>query len=151
MIDGVKIIECKKHADNRGFLCEVAKRSQFPNFDWKQTNFTVAHPEVIKAFHWHKKQTDLWFCVSGNIEAVLYDRRPESSTKGETQTVILGEHNSAALLIPQGVAHGYRVLGNASAGLIYLVDQEYDSKNPDEERIAHDDAEIGFNWKTKPR
>ena len=150
MIEGVKILECKKHADNRGFLCEVTKKSQIKDFDWRQTNFTVAHPGVIKAFHWHKKQTDLWFCVSGNIEAVLYDLRDNSKTKGETQSIILGEHNSAVLLIPKGVAHGYRVLGNNSAGLIYLVDQEYDPKNPDEERISHDDNTINFDWTTKP-
>ena len=151
MIQGVQILECKKHADDRGFLCEVAKKSRLKDFDWKQTNFTVAHPDVIKAFHWHKKQTDLWFCISGNIQAVLYDRREDSPTNGETQTVILGEHNFVALLIPQGVAHGYRVLGNSPAGLVYLVDQEYDPANPDEERIAYDDKNIGFSWKTKPR
>jgi dTDP-4-dehydrorhamnose 3,5-epimerase len=63
----------------------------------------------------------------------------------------LGEFHSAAILIPVGVAHGYRVLGNSPAGLIYLVDAEYDSTNPDEGRIDFDDKEIGFDWKTEPR
>jgi dTDP-4-dehydrorhamnose 3,5-epimerase len=151
MIEGVQIFDCKRNADNRGFLTEVARASRVPGFVWKQTNFTVAHPDVIKAFHWHKKQTDLWYCVTGNIQTVLFDRREDSSTKGETQTVIQGEHNSVAVLIPQGVAHGYRVLGEKEAGLVYLVNQEYDPANPDEERIAHDDPKINFDWETKPR
>jgi dTDP-4-dehydrorhamnose 3,5-epimerase len=151
MITGVQIFPLQRHADNRGYLCEVAKSSRLPKFKFQQMNFTVAHPGVIKAFHWHKKQRDLWFCTSGNIEAVLYDQRPNSDTKGQTQTIALGEHNCAALLIPVGVAHGYRVLGNTPAGLVYLVDQEYDPKKPDEERIPHDDPEIGFDWSTKPR
>ena len=151
MIDGVKVVEVRKHADDRGFLCEVARSSQFPDFKWKQTNYTLAHPGVIKAFHWHKKQADLWFCVSGNIETVLYDRREGSKTAGETQIITMGEHNPAAVFIPQGVVHGYRVLGESAAGLVYLVDQEYDSGNPDEERIPHDDETIGFDWNTKPR
>lgn len=151
MINGVKIFECKRFADNRGFLTEITKASQIPEFTWKQTNFTVAHPGVIKAFHWHKLQSDLWFCVSGNIEAVLYDRREDSKTFGETQAIAMGEFNSVAVLIPQGVAHGYRVLGKKSAGLVYLVDQEYNPAKPDEERIPHDDAKIGFNWNTLPR
>jgi dTDP-4-dehydrorhamnose 3,5-epimerase len=151
MIQDVQVIEIKKFADNRGFLSEVWRSSSLPKFKAKQMNFTVAHPGVIKAFHFHKKQQDLWFCASGNIEAVLYDCREKSPTFGETQTVAMGEFNSVALLIPVGVAHGYRVLGNTSAGLIYLVDQEYDPKNPDEGRIDFDDEEIGFNWQTKPR
>lgn len=151
MIQGVKIFECKRFADNRGFLLEIVKAAQVPEFDWKQTNFTVAHPEVIKAFHWHRKQTDLWFCVSGNIETVLYDRREDSPTHREIQTVAMGEFNPVAILIPSGVVHGYRVLGTISAGLVYLVDQEYDPTKPDEERIPYDDGEIGFNWQTLPR
>jgi len=151
MIKGVKIIECVQHADNRGFLTEVAKKSQLPEFEWKQTNFTVAHPNVIKAFHWHQHQFDLWFCTSGNIEAVLFDRRGNSPTQGETQTVILGEYHYASLLIPSGVAHGYRVVGNKPAGLIYLVSNEYNPANSDEERIPFDDPKIGFDWVTQPR
>lgn len=151
MIAGVQIKKINRFADNRGYLAEVARASEFPTFTWRQTNFTVAHPGVIKAFHYHKKQQDLWFCVSGNLEAVLYDRRPDSPTFGQTQTVVLGEMSCASLLIPVGVAHGYRVLGNEPAGLVYLVDQEYDSTAPDEERIPHDDPTIGFDWTTKPR
>ena len=125
MIEEVQIFEIKKLADNRGFLGEIWKNSQLANFKPRQINFTLAHPGIVKAFHFHKQQQDFWFCVSGNIEAVLFDRRKNSKTFGETQTVILGEHNFAGLLIPCEVAHGYRVLGNQPAGLIYLVDQEW--------------------------
>lgn len=151
MIKRVQISEIKKFADNRGFLAEIWKTSKLKNFEPQQLNFTLAHPGAVKAFHFHERQQDFWFCVSGNIEAVLFDRRKDSETFGETQTVILGEHNFAGLLIPREVAHGYRVLGNQPAGLIYLVDQKYDSANPDEGRIPFDDPEINFDWKTQPR
>ena len=114
-------------------------------------NFSVAHPGVVKAFHFHKRQQDFWFCASRNIEAVLFDRRKNSKTFGKTQTVILGEHNFAGLLIPREVAHGYRVLGKQPAGLVYLVDQGYNSANPDEGRIPYDSPEVNFDWQTKPR
>ncbi|MCF7845656.1 MAG: dTDP-4-dehydrorhamnose 3,5-epimerase family protein [Candidatus Peribacteraceae bacterium] len=151
MIEGVQIFEIKKHADDRGFLSELWRDSKVSKFTPKQANFTVAHPGVIKAFHFHKRQSDLWFCTSGNLEAVLYDLRKDSKTSGATQRIILGEHNSAAILIPPEVAHGYRVLGNEPAGLVYLVDQEYDPENPDEGRIPHDDQKIAFNWETQAR
>jgi dTDP-4-dehydrorhamnose 3,5-epimerase len=151
MISGVKIIANPCFADNRGFLIEAVKKSQLPDFEFRQMNFTVSHPGVIKAFHWHKKQIDLWFCVGGNLEAVLFDRRDDSPTAGEIQTEILGEHRKVALFIPVGVAHGYRVLGEKSASLVYLVNQEYNPQDPDEQRIPFDDEKIGFDWTTKPR
>ena len=89
--------------------------------------------------------------MSGNIEAVLFDQRKDSPTFGETQTVAMGEFSSVALLIPVGVAHGYRVLGEKEAGLMYLVDSEYNAEEPDEGRIDFDDSEINFDWSTKPR
>jgi dTDP-4-dehydrorhamnose 3,5-epimerase len=151
MLEGVKVWPCQRHADDRGYLTEIAKASTLADFTWAQTNFTVAHAGVIKAFHWHKHQSDLWYCVSGNIQTVLYDRRVDSPTHGQTQVVVQGEHNSVAVLIPPGVAHGYRVLGSSPAGLVYHVTREYDPANPDEERIAHDDPTIGFDWNTKAR
>ncbi|MFH0776195.1 MAG: dTDP-4-dehydrorhamnose 3,5-epimerase family protein [Patescibacteria group bacterium] len=151
MIAGVQIFEVKKNADDRGFLSELWRQSNLLNFEPKQMNFTIAHPGVIKAFHFHKQQSDLWFCTSGNLEAVLFDRRKDSKTFGATMKIPLGEFSSKAVLIPPEVAHGYRVLGNVPAGLIYLVDAEYDAQNPDEGRIAHDDPEINFNWETLPR
>jgi len=151
MIKGVQLLEIKKFADNRGFLSEIWQSSKFPDFTPRQMNFTVAHPKTIKAFHFHEKQQDFWFCVNGNIEAVLFDRRKDSETFGKTQTVVMGEFNSVGLLIPREVAHGYRVLGEQAAGLIYLVDAKYDAKSPDEGRIPHDDPEIGFDWETVPR
>ena len=151
VIEGVQIFEVQKNADNRGFLAEAWESSKIADFTPQQMNFTIAHPKVIKAFHFHEKQQDYWFCVSGNIEAVLFDRREGSPTFGETQTIVLGEQASRAILIPVGVAHGYRVLGEKEAGLIYLVDREYDSANPDEQRIPFDDPKINFNWQTLPR
>jgi dTDP-4-dehydrorhamnose 3,5-epimerase len=83
------------------------------------------------------------------IQAVLHDLRPGSPTRGVTQTVILGDHQPQILFIPRGVAHGYRVLGETSALVVYATSEVY---NPDDElRLAHDDPQIGFDWTTHPR
>jgi len=55
------------------------------------------------------------------------------------------------VVIPKGVAHGYRVLGVTPVTLFYHTTESYDPKNPDEERIDFDDKWIGFDWKTKNR
>lgn len=151
MIEGVKIKYVKRYSDDRGFFLEVLKFGEEIFKEIKQTSYTETYPGVIKAFHYHKKQFDIWFPVKGNIQIVLYDLRYDSPTKGKTQIIYGGEENQIAILIPPGVAHGYRVLGGEKAGLFYHTSEPYDSQNPDEERIAFNDPMIGFDWETKNR
>ena len=151
MIEGVHLKKLAVHSDDRGILMEVL-REEDPGFaPIKQTTYTEAYPGVIKAFHWHRRQWDMWFFVSGMAQVVLYDLRPESPTHRQTDVVIMGERAPGLLAIPIGVAHGYRVLGNKPAGLLYHTTEAYDPADPDEERIPFDDPTIGFDWTTRPR
>jgi dTDP-4-dehydrorhamnose 3,5-epimerase len=151
MIEGVYLKRLAVHSDDRGFLMEVL-RADDPGFATvKQTTYTEAYPGVIKAFHWHKRQVDIWFFAKGMAQVVLYDLRPESATHRQTDVLVMGERAPALLAIPIGVAHGYRVLGNQPAGLFYHTSETYDPADPDEERIPYDDPAIGFDWTTRPR
>lgn len=149
MITGVKIKYIKRHSDDRGFFSEIIKFGEETFCQIKQTNYSLACPGVIKAFHWHKKQFDVWFPVKGNMQIVLYDIRKNSPTHGQTQVIYAGEDNPQLVLIPPGVVHGYRVLGNKPVGLFYHTSEAYNADNPDEQRIPFDDPGIGFDWETK--
>ena len=151
MIEGVQIKTLKVFSDDRGCLMEVVKEDDALFMEIRQTTFTIAYPGIIKAFHWHRQQFDIWFFTSGSAQVVLHDLREKSKTRGQTQVVYMGERNPVALLIPPEVAHGYRVLGDKPAGLIYHTTRAYNAESPDEERISFDDPAIGFDWNTKPR
>lgn len=145
-IKGVLYKELIPYPDDRGYFIEVAKEGEL-FIPVKQTSFTVTHSGIIKAFHWHKKQTDLWFGVSGRARVVLYDLRENSPTKGQFEEFYIGEPKPILLLIPPGVAHGYQVIGNKNFSLLYHTDQTYDPNNPDEERIPFD--KLDFDWSIK--
>lgn len=149
MIEGVRIKPVKRYSDDRGFFSEVIKFGEETFCDVRQTSYTETFPGVIKAFHWHKKQFDVWFPVRGNMQVVLHDMRESSATFGETQVIYAGENNPTLIMIPPYVAHGYRVLGTVPATLFYHTSEAYDPASPDEERIAWDDPNIGFDWTTK--
>ncbi|OGF35090.1 spore coat protein [Candidatus Falkowbacteria bacterium RIFOXYC2_FULL_48_21] len=149
MIDGIKIKQLKKFSDDRGFFTEVIKFGEDTFHEVKQTSYTETHPGVVKAFHWHRKQWDVWFVVRGMAQVVLYDQRDGSSTKGETQVIYAGQDNPVLISIPPGVVHGYRVLGNEKVCLFYHTSEAYNPAEPDEERIAWNDPVIGFDWTTK--
>ena len=149
MISDVQVKQLNIHNDDRGFFMEILKFGEKIFREIKQTSYTETYPGVIKAFHWHKKQWDIWFVATGMAQVVLYDLRKESLTKGETQVICAGEDNRVVIVIPPGVAHGYRVLGNKKVGLFYHTTEVYNPQNPDEERISFDDPKIGFDWTTK--
>ena len=151
MIQGVVVKKLVKYCDDRGFFMEVLRNDDKLLKKFGQTSYTVTHPGVIKAFHYHKKQDDLWFVAYGMAQVVLYDMRKKSKTYKEIQVICAGEDNPVLILIPIGVAHGYRVLGNKPVCLFYHTTESYNPKSPDEERIAFDDPSIGFDWTTKNR
>ncbi|MGG6360054.1 dTDP-4-dehydrorhamnose 3,5-epimerase family protein [Peribacillus frigoritolerans] len=150
MIEGVKVKKLVKYCDDRGFFAELVRDDEPELLSrFGQASCSMSYPGVIKAFHYHEKQDDLWFFPSGNAQVVLYDLREGSSTKGETDVYYMGEENPIMLLIPKGVAHGYRVLGQKPTTIIYFTTESYNPINPDEKRIDWDDSEIGFSWETE--
>ena len=152
MIEGVKTKQLIKHCDDRGFFAELIRDDEPELLSrFGQASWSMSYPGVIKAFHYHEKQDDLWFFPSGDAQVVLHDLRENSSTFGKTEVYYMGEENQIMLLIPKGVAHGYRVLGEKPAVIIYFTTCSYDKEKPDEKRIAWDDPLIGFDWKTKFR
>lgn len=151
MIHGVEIKKLVTHPDDRGFFRELL-RSDDPFYSgFGQTSVTVTYPGVIKAFHYHEKQDDIWYVAEGMAQCVLYDLRQDSPTHKETQVIVAGEQNPVLIKIPIGVAHGYRVLGPKPVMLFYHTTLPYDPKNPDEKRIPWDDPGIGFDWTTRNR
>lgn len=145
-IDGVTTKPLVRHCDERGFFVEVLRDDDELLERFGQSSFTMAHPGVIKAFHWHEKQWDLWFMCQGEARVVLYDLRPDSPTFHQLQEIFAGESQPMLIVIPPRVAHGYQVLGDSPALLFYHTTESYDRAEPDEGRIPYDDPDIAFDW-----
>ncbi len=151
MIDGVVIKDLVTHHDDRGNFREILRDDDELMSSFGQASITTTYPGVVKAFHWHAKQDDLWYVVSGMAQVVLYDRRDGSPTKGMTDVIYAGDENQVLIKIPVGVLHGYRVLGPHPVKLVYFTTRSYVAKDPDEFRVPHDDPEIHFDWMTRNR
>ena len=151
MIAGVEIKPLVRHADDRGYLAELLRADEPIYSGFGQANVTLTYPGVVKAWHYHKEQDDLWVCVKGMIRAAMYDMREGSATFGQVQELYLGDHNPLLVKIPIDVAHGYKVVGHESAILIYFVTAPYDRAHPDEYRIPWDSPDIPFDWSLRNR
>jgi dTDP-4-dehydrorhamnose 3,5-epimerase len=137
--------------DDRGFFLEVARMGQglteaFPK-ETTQISAALSYPGTIKAFHFHRRQADVWVPVAGMLQVALVDLRKQSPSFGARNTMYLGSLRRWQLLIPPGVAHGYKVIGTESATLIYLTNRFYDPQ--DEGRIPYNDPLIQYDWETQ--
>jgi dTDP-4-dehydrorhamnose 3,5-epimerase len=147
-IDGVRVIDLTRHADDGGAMTELTRLTDgrmaaLGDFVVRQVNFSEMAPGTIKAFHLHTRQTDVWFVPpSDRMLAVLLDVRTASRTDGTRQRIVLGNGLSRLLVIPPGVAHGLRNLGERTASIIYFTDVHF-SPEPstcDEGRLPWDFA-----------
>lgn len=151
LIDGVRAQPVAIYPDDRGYFLEVQRLGQglaaaFP-FETTQISAAMNFAGTVKAFHFHLHQTDCWMPVKGMLQVALADLRTGSRTFGLRNTLYMGTMRPWQLLIPPGVAHGYKVIGKEEAMLVYLTDRFYDPQ--DEGRIAYDDPSINYDWETQ--
>ena len=151
LIEGVRITPVSVWPDDRGYFLEVVRmgRDLVADFPAATTQISAAlsYPGTIKAFHFHKHQTDCWTPVHGMFQVALADLRSGSRTWGVRNTMYVGALRPWQILIPPGVAHGYKVVGTDPAMLVYLTDRFYDPA--DEGRIAYNDPHIQYDWETQ--
>ncbi len=130
-IDGVQIVGLRRFNDDGGSMVELLRLSGgapagFDALELKQVNYSCLQPGVVKAFHVHRTQTDVWFVrPEDRVLLVLVDVREGSSTENRQLRMMLGDGNAQLVRIPNGVAHGCRNLGTHPASLIYFTDQHF--------------------------
>jgi len=150
MIEGVVTKQLKQIADERGWLIEIL-RSDWEHFQkFGQVYVTAAYPQVVKAWHMHKKQTDNIACIKGMIKLVLYDDREKSKTKGEINEFAIGEKNLLMITVPPRVWHGFKTITEEYALIINIPTELYNYKEPDEHRLPPNTDKIPYDWKLAP-
>ena len=148
LIGGVRINPFPVWPDDRGYFLEIARLgdglvSEFPA-ETTQISTALNYAGIIKAFHYHRFQTDYWVPAAGLLQVALVDLRTNSSTFGTKNTLYIGALRPWQLLIPPGVAHGYKVIGEQPSVLVYVTNRTYNPK--DEGRIPYNDPSISYDW-----
>lgn len=146
MIDGVFIKPLTAHCDQRGRLMEILRSDDEIFERFGQVYLTTAYPGVVKAWHYHKKQTDHLVAISGMVRIGLYDMREDSPTFKQTLEVFAGDHNRVLVKVPPMVCHGYKCISEKEAMVLNVPTELYNYEEPDELRIAPDDPSIPFDW-----
>lgn len=144
MIEGVKITPLRQIVDERGKIMHMLRNDSDVFQQFGEVYFSCIHPSVIKAWHIHDKMTLNYAVPSGKIKMVLYDDRPESSTKGELMELFLGPENYNLVTVPPRVWNGFKGCGTETAIVCNCSDIPHD---PEEiHRLDPFTKEIPYNW-----
>ncbi|MHC4262155.1 MAG: dTDP-4-dehydrorhamnose 3,5-epimerase family protein [Planctomycetota bacterium] len=145
-IEGLEIIDLRRFNDDGGAMTELGrvdggKLQAAPDFDVRQVNYSVMEPLAVKAFHLHKRQTDLWFVPpSDKVLMCVADVRKGSKSEGVVKRMVLGDTRSFLVRIPPGVAHGIKnLMPHRPSTIIYFVDNQFSVDDTcDEGRLPWD-------------
>lgn len=141
-IPGVLLGTPELHEDERGWFIEILRESDFAAH-FVQGNHSHSAANVLRGLHYHRRQADAWYVVSGEAQAMLADLRTESD-RPTVLSVDLKADEPQVLYIPPGVAHGF--LAVTELDLIYWVTGYYDAS--DEFGVAWDDPTLAAPWKS---
>ena len=146
----IKRISLDIFHDQRGFFCERFRTDKFADMGidekFVQTNHSRSVPGVIRGLHFQHDpmQGKLIGVTHGAVLDVAVDVRPNSPNFGKAVTAELSEENAELLWIPHGFAHGFCVIGNRPADVVYYVTALYNGAG--ESGIRLDDASLGIEW-----
>ena len=155
-IDGLEVVELRRFNDDGGAMTELGRLDEgrlagLDGFVVRQVNYSTMDPLAIKAFHLHRRQTDVWYVPpSDKILLCVADVRKGSPTEGLVQRIVLGDGNSRMVRIPPGVAHGCKNLRTTgTATIVYFVDVQFSTgAECDEGRLPWDHFGAGV-WEVE--
>jgi dTDP-4-dehydrorhamnose 3,5-epimerase len=147
-IEGVEVVELRRHHDDGGSMTELARLVDgrvpaLAGFTIRQVNYSEVEPGIVKAYHVHLRQTDIWYVPPADrILVVLLDVRQGSRTAGARMRLTLGAGASRLVRVPPGVAHGARNLASTTGRIIYFTDVHFSAEPAecDEGRLPWDYA-----------
>jgi dTDP-4-dehydrorhamnose 3,5-epimerase len=149
-LEGVLIIEPKVFGDDRGFFFESFNQRRFNEIigrevEFVQDNHSKSARDVCArlALPDPPATREVGSRNCGCVQDVAVDIRKSSPTFGKHVCVELSAENKRMLWIPEGFAHGFRVISETAEFLYKTTDYWA----PEHERsIAWDDPELAIDW-----
>ena len=142
-MDGLEIHRPQCHRDNRGWLIEFFRQDELrPDQIPCMAYVSMTLPGVVRGPHEHRHQTDI-ICFAGpsNFTLQLWDNRPNSPTYGKSRSLQGGEDKPLIVIIPPGIVHAYRNIGQVEGLVLNAPNRLYagDGRQEDVDEIRYED------------
>jgi dTDP-4-dehydrorhamnose 3,5-epimerase len=139
LTEGVLLRDLPVHADDRGSVMEMFD----PRWNWHPDPIVFTYcftirPGYVKGWNLHKLHEDRYCLLQGEMELVLYDPRPESTTCGEVCKIVLTANQRRIVNVPRNVWHADHNIGSTDLLVVNFPTTAYDHADPDKYRLPID-------------
>lgn len=145
-IHGVELRRLTTIADGRGDLTVLLSDRFGKAFRTPHVYLVTTAARSIRAWVYHKRQSDRLAYVNGRLRIVLYDLRPDSPSYQALNVIDAGADNKILLTIPPFVVHAVQNLGDEDAFFINMPTRAYDPAHPDKSRVPKDHPGIPYRF-----
>jgi dTDP-4-dehydrorhamnose 3,5-epimerase len=154
-IPGVAIVELEPHADDRGYFARAYCPEEFAaaGFPFAPVQSSLSHnhaARTLRGMHYQLApygEAKLVRVVRGRIYDVALDLRPDSPTRLRWTATELSAENGRAMLIPEGVAHGFLTL-EPDSDIFYMIDRMFVPGHG--QSVRWNDPAFAIDWPTAP-
>ena len=145
-IDGVELRRLEPKADGRGNLVVLMSDRLGEQYRTPHVYLVTAAARSVRAWVFHRRQSDRLAFARGRMRVVLYDLRPDSPTYRVLNVLDVGEANKVLLTIPPFVVHGVQNLDDADTFFVNMPTRAYDPANPDKSRAPRNHPGIPYQF-----
>ena len=149
-IEGVLCKTIKAYNDQRGWLMEIYRKDELSaEFHAAMAYLSETLPGIARGPHEHRYQADYFaFVGPGEFCLYLWDIRTKSPTYGKLMKMPVGQSNRCTVVVPPGVVHAYKNVGDVPGWVINLPNQLYAGEGRKEpvDEIRHEgDPSLPFS------
>jgi dTDP-4-dehydrorhamnose 3,5-epimerase len=142
----------RTHRDERGLFTRTFDASLAAAHDivfgpLTQDSQSRSMPGVLRGLHGRsgKGEVKLVRVAAGAILDVIVDARLDSPTFGQHIELVLDDQDFVSVFIPVGFLHGFQVISQTPADVIYRIDPGH---RPSEDvTVRYDCPELGIAWR----
>jgi dTDP-4-dehydrorhamnose 3,5-epimerase len=155
-VQGAFLIEVERMSDERGFFarsfCSQELEKQGLNPRLVQCSVSYNHKAgTLRGMHYQTKpyeEAKVVRCTMGALFDVMVDLRPDSPTFRQWCAHELTAENRKALYIPEGCAHGFLTLTDATE-ILYQISEFWSP--PNGAGVRWNDPAFGIAWPSTPK
>jgi len=142
-IDGVVVKVLVKYIDDRGWLTETFREDELERLYMPVMGYvSMTKGGVARGPHEHVEQADMFaFLGPSNFKLYLWDNRKNSPTYLNKQVIYAGEDAPTSIIIPPGVVHAYKNVGDKMGMVVNCPNRLYAGRGKKEpvDEIRHED------------
>jgi dTDP-4-dehydrorhamnose 3,5-epimerase len=150
-LNGAYILELDRKCDDRGYFARTWCRRELEqaglNASLVQCSVSYnVHRGTLRGMHWQAPpyaEVKIVRCTRGAIWDAIIDLRPESPTYMRHLEVELTADSGRALYVPEGMAHGFVTLADASE-VLYQMSEFHDPASA--RGIRWNDPAFAIGW-----